>query len=256
MIVLTNTSPIVKGGMSESLTVWTVVPFSRPAMRNRVLRNFHRQTYANKRLVIVENGDGVGSFVDEPYLYDHVILSQNHQSHAKNTAIDFLKKNHPDDYWCAMDDDDFYGPQYITEHSERAKHGRINGKRNAWVKFDSGLVYFGHHWKRYSAAKSFIGGTMGSYISDAQEFPVVVAGEEAGFCESARSKGMDTLTTSSSNFCYNRLGDPSSHTFQADEEKVWRQSGGTGIRVKGPWSTWVSGTPPVGNPVQFSSEVS
>lgn len=238
--------------MARKPIVWVVVPFSRPEMKHRVLRNFHRQTYKDKRLVIVENGEGVGTFTDDEHLYDHILLSPAHQSHAKNTAIDFLKGKYPDDYWCCMDDDDFYGSEYVTEHATRAKRGRINGKRNAWIQFDSGLVYFGHHWEPYTEAKSLVGGTMGSYLADAQDFPVVVAGEEAGFCRAARAAGCEVLTTSPKNFCYNRLGDTKSHTFQAREEKMWRFSGGTGIKVLGSWLHWVIGSPPVGNPSQYT----
>ena len=228
--------------------IWVVVPFSRPDMADNVMENYHRQEYTDKRLLIVENGDGIGAWKDE---YDSIHLSPKHQSHAKNRAIEWLKKHHPNDYWCCMDDDDYYGKGYVAEHAARAKRGRINGKRNAWIEFDRGIVYFGNHWSPYTETESMVGGTMGSYVADAQQFPIIPAAEEFGFCDAARTAGLEVLTTSSQHFCYNRLGNPRDHTFQAREEKLWRYSGSTGIRYEGTKEDAVNGHAPEGNPVRY-----
>lgn len=229
--------------------IWVVVPFSRPENKTNVLDNFARQSYGDKKLVIAENGGGISTFTDDSE-YDHILLSPAHQSHAKNRAIEFLQKEYPDDYWACMDDDDYYGPEYLQEHADKAERGVILGKRNAWVQFDSGLVYFGGSWKEGDPSDSFVGGTMGSYLSDAQEFPIRCA-EEHGFCEAARNKELTTRLLSPLHFCYNRLGSPSDHAYQASEEKLWRHSGGKGVRVLGSKEDWASGPPPSDEPKEY-----
>lgn len=229
--------------------IWVVVPFSRPENKTNVLDNFARQSYENKKLVIVENGAGISTFSDDNE-YDHILLSPAHQSHAKNRAIEFLQEEHPDDYWACMDDDDYYGREYLEEHAREAEHGVILGKKNAWIQFDSGLVYFGNSWNEGEASTSFVGGTMGSYLADAQEFPIRCA-EEHGFCEAARNKGLTTRLLSPFHFCYNRTGSPSNHAYQAREEKVWRHSGGKGIRVLGSKKVWAPGPPPSNEPREY-----
>lgn len=228
--------------------IWVVVPFSRTENKTNVLDNFARQSYKNKRLVIVENGDGIGAFSEGEM--DHVILSPEHQSHAKNRAIEFLRKTYPRDYWACMDDDDYYGREYLQEHADNAERGVILGKKTAWVQFDSGLVYFGHAWNEGDDTQSFVGGTMGSYLADAQGFPIKCA-EEHGFCEAARNKGLTTRLLSPFHFCYNRTGNPSDHAYQAREEKVWRHSGGKGVRVLGSKEEWASGPPPSDEPREY-----
>lgn len=230
--------------------IWVVVPFSRPENKTNVLDNFVRQRYAKKGLVIVENGDGIGTFAHGGDV-THLMISPTHQSHAKNRAIEFLQEKYPDDYWVCMDDDDYYGREYLQEHADFAERGVIRGKRNAWMEFDSTLVYFGHHWEPDTDAQSFVGGTMGSYLTDAQEFPLVTVGEEAGFCQAARDAGLKVKTTTQSNFCYNRRGNPLSHTYQAPEERMWRSSGGTGIRVLGSKRVWVMKPPPSVEPREY-----
>lgn len=231
--------------MGRSPEIWVVVPFSRPEMRRQVLDNFYRQTYDNKRLCIIENGNGISTFTDDRD-YDQILLSPRHQSHARNTAIKWLKKNHPLAYWVSMDDDDYYGPGYLTEHAEKAEYGRVSGKKASWVKFDSGLVYFGHHWSEDTEAPSLMGGTIGCYVSESPLFPIKVAGEEFEFCEDARRSGMSILTTSQNHYCYDREGDPHGHAYKADENKMWRVSGWTGVRVNGSCEQWISGPPPNG----------
>lgn len=229
--------------------IWVVVPFSRPENKTNVLDNFARQSYKNANLVIVENGDGIGTFEHGGKVV-HLMLSPTHQSHAKNRAIEFLKKTYPDDYWVCMDDDDYYGREYLQEHADNAEHGVILGKKTAWVQFDSGLVYFGDTWQEGDATESFIGGSMGSYLADAQEFPIKCA-EEHGFLEVARNKGLTARLLSQFHFCYNRTGNPNDHAYKAREEKVWRHMGGKGIRVLGSKRVWVMKPPPSVEPREY-----
>jgi len=210
-------------------------------MKDNVLRNFQSQSYENKRLVIVENGDGLGTFFYDEIV--HKLNSEAHQSSAKNTAIKYLKEKYPDDYWVCMDDDDYYGTEYLQEHADNAERGVIRGKRTAWVEFDSGLVWFGDSWKTGDDTESFVGGTMGSYLTDAQEFPLV-CGEEHGFCKAALNKGLACRLLSPLHFCYSRRGEPNEHAYKAREEKFWRHQGGKGIRVLGSKRAWVKKYPP------------
>lgn len=228
----------------SSPEVWVIVPASRPEMVERVKRNFSCQLYGKKRLCVVENGRAIGAYSASGA--DKILQSEPHQSAAKNTGIASLRKSHPGAYYVAMDDDDYYGPEYILEHVERAQRGRINGKLSAWVKFNDGLVYFGNNWNPGSPVKSLLGATIGCYLADAQEFPVIRAAEENAFCAKAIESGCEVVTVGPRHFCASREGDVSSHTWQGSPEKVWRVSGWAGVRVVGDVRKAIVGEPPLG----------
>ena len=209
-------------------------------MRARVLSNFSRQAYPNKRLLIVENGDACHAYSGDDA--DCVLVSEAHQSSARNAGIAWLKRNRPDAYWVSMDDDDYYGEGYLSEHVLFAKPGRATGKWFGWYQFDSGLVYFGHGVPQYEPVPCLLGATIGSYVADAALFPEVQTGEEGGYC----SKMDEVFALSTQHFCASREGDPNEHTHKASEKKLWRRAGWTGVRVSGTWDQWVGGEPPAG----------
>lgn len=217
-------------------------------MVERVKRNFDCQLYGNKRLCIVENGRAIGAYAASGA--DKILQSDPHQSAAKNTGIASLRKSHPDAYYVAMDDDDYYGPEYLLEHVEHAQRGRVNGKLSAWVKFDDGLVYFGNNWIPGTEVETLIGATIGCYLSDAQEFPDVPAAEENAFCKRAREAGCEVVTLGPRNFCSSREGGAPSHTWRAEPRNVWRHSGWSGVRVDGDVRKAIAGEPPSG-PAEF-----
>lgn len=108
--------------MEDQLNV--IVPFSRPRFFNNVIQNFKSQNYKNKKLIVVENGEGINCFKD----IDCIRLSSEcHHAHAKNEAISWLKK-HNGGWWVTMDDDDYYGPEYLTEISLNLNKANVIGK--------------------------------------------------------------------------------------------------------------------------------
>jgi hypothetical protein len=219
--------------------IWVVVPTARPENVEHVLANFWRQSYPLKRLMVVENGSGAWDDV----AIATVLRNVQHHSTAKNYALDWLDMNADQgDFVAIMDDDDFYGEEFLTEHAELAEPGVIQGKVHGWVQFNSGLEFFGHTWKAGDRiAGSFLGGTMGFFLKDAARFPVQV-GEELGFCIDARSAGCKTLLTSPLHYCYSRLGDRTTHTDKALDKGI-RRLAGSGIKVEGEPLDWLHRIP-------------
>jgi GT2 family glycosyltransferase len=63
-------------------TLNVIVPFSRPQNIVNVLNNFHRQTYYNKKLIIVENGEATGrSYGADKTLTEEIIIKHDLITH-------------------------------------------------------------------------------------------------------------------------------------------------------------------------------
>jgi hypothetical protein len=156
---------------------------------------------------------------------------------TKNVGVEEVKRRHPGAYYVGMDDDDFYGENYLREHVMLAEHGQVAGKWNGFVQFDDYVAFFPVR----KEPERFIGGTIGCYVSEAPEFPDVVA-EEGDFCRAFEKK----QRLSHLHFVYNRSGDPKSHVWKAREEKLWRRLGGEAIKLPGAWQDWIECDEPEG----------
>lgn len=102
--------------------IGVVVPFSRPKFRDNVLKNFGRQIHQEKILIVVENGRGMGVFNS-----GIVVRSDPDRSSARNVGIQTCR-DMGISYWAIMEDDDWYGSEYLSEVWEARNAATITGK--------------------------------------------------------------------------------------------------------------------------------
>ena len=113
--------------------IYVIVPFSKPEFLENVKRNFVQQKHYNKKLIVVENGKGIGTCKKHGFEPDVLLTSDAHQSWARNEAINWVKA-HGGGLCANFDDDDYYGPEYLSElHQNRGK-ANIIGKYDFYIK--------------------------------------------------------------------------------------------------------------------------
>ncbi len=194
---------------AETDYVWVIVPFSRPENFEHVLANFRRQKFPFKKLVIVFNGRALGTELAQQQMmsaahhYSAMVLtSGTHQSVAKNIALSEIRKQ-GGGFTVVMDDDDWYGPQYLTEACGYAKTYDIIGKGRHFMSVDGNL------WLCAREARAFevtwlTGGTIACWAESAPEYPLLSSGEDVAFCALGRQRGMRTFGTDLYHYLYRR----------------------------------------------------
>lgn len=181
--------------MQEKLNV--IVPFSRPIFFNNVIQNFKSQNYQNKRLIVVENGDGIGFFKDTGCI---VLSSDCHHAHAKNEAISWLKKD-GGGWWVTMDDDDYYGPEYLTEISNNLKNGNVLGKFGRFFgNEENTFLILGHENQIESMV---LGATLTARAEESCEL-IPVTHDDLLFTNKMIELGGTVYATSKNNFIHKR----------------------------------------------------
>ena len=118
--------------MGQRRLIYAICPFSRPSFLKNVIRNFRRQTYQEKKLIVVENGDAVGACTAVGFEPDVLLRSEPHQSHAKNAALRWIRQN-GGGWFSTFDDDDYYGPNYLQEVEDSRVFGDIVVKHDHFV---------------------------------------------------------------------------------------------------------------------------
>ncbi len=200
---------------AEANLVWVIVPFSRPANAWRVLANFSRQQVQSKKLVLVANG----AARDMPLLggVSLSLTSDAHQSDAKNTALAEIRKR-GGGFTVVMDDDDYYGPQFLTEAVGYAKTHDVVGKARHFVSADRNLWLCSRE-QRNRKQSWLTGGTIGCWAETAPEYPRVGYGEDAEFCAQAERQGMSVFGTDIYHYLYRR-NSASDHAWRVSTEEL------------------------------------
>jgi len=203
-------------------TIWCVVPFSRPKYAKAIFERFAKQTYADKRLVIVENGAGVGACKKLGLSPDLLLTSGKHQSWAKNEAILKLRAlGHSGDYWSTWDDDDYYGPRYLEELAANLHKGDVIGKSRSYIKLsDDHLYLMTSPPQNDVVTQSWVihGPTITARIGDSLLFEHLPFAEDLKFVHQMKEQGGIAYATSQYNWCYMR-GPIRDHTWMISDEE-------------------------------------
>lgn len=204
---------------AETDYVWVIVPFSRPDRLNHVLANFNRQKFPLKKLVLVRNGKAIDTGSTFYALTQSAVLLQSaaHQSAAKNTGLAEVRKR-GGGFCVTMDDDDWYGPNYLTEACGYAETYDIIGKSRHFMSVDGNL------WlcRREQANRKtgwLTGGTIACWAERCPEYRELPWGEDATFCMDAARRGMSIFGTDLYHYRYTR-DSKQNHTWSTSAEDL------------------------------------
>jgi len=202
---------------AETDHVWVIVPFSRPENLHHVLANFRRQKFPFKKLCLVENGRALAAAAEprQKERFDaHLLLTSDpHQSSAKNTALHEIRQR-GGGFTVVMDDDDWYGPQFLTEAAGYARTYDVVGKSRHFVSMD-GQLWLCSRERAHRPIASLNGGTIGCWAETAPEYQVTAHGEDIMFCREAERRGMKCFGTDIYHYLYRR---------ESNRDHAWRIS--------------------------------
>lgn len=180
--------------------IYIVAPHCRPMHAARLLASVERQT-VNARLVVIENGDAVGTF---PRARAHAVLNcrDRHHASAKNVGLAWILAQ-GDGPWVTMDDDDYYGPNYVSDTITSLALADVTGKVRGFIAFDDGLWQFDADFAGGDCTGRILtGGTIGARSAQLT-FPVKIDDDKA-FCNRARDRGLSILASHPRGYCYDR----------------------------------------------------
>lgn len=196
------------------MLITVLVPSHRgPTQLKKIERMFAQQQHAEKRLVVIENGPAIGECVSCGIKTTAALSSDQSKSDALNTGLDWLRKN-DGGAWCCWDDDDYYGPGYLTEIADALPSCDVLGKVNIHVRRSDGSLWLINR----------IGFPLGHSISswsDCKNFQAVQQwGEDERFLQDMLSSGAKLGNTSSYHFVWQRLNDGHDHAWPATDNQL------------------------------------
>ncbi len=191
--------------------IGVIVPFTRPKFAENVLANFGRQTFQDKVLVIVENGRGLGTFNAGT-----IVRSDPDRSSARNAGIQKVREMGIG-YWAIMEDDDWYGPDYLQEVWDARDKADVTGKWCYQIQRPDGELYWrgvGHtnsypdFIKRPVETELLAATIAGRTDIDIPFRPEISYGEEVMWYMELQMVGHTLYSRGSENFRLIRYSDP------------------------------------------------
>ncbi len=213
------------GPRSPQVTcLWVIVPFRRRAHLPRVLENFSRQRFSEKRLLLIENGAAIGAAKALGTCVPTMVLeSREHQSIAKNEALAYIRKQ-GGGFFTTMDDDDWYGPGYLDELAGYARSYEAIGKLWHFVSLGEGigdpLPQLLLCNRRYADQETqwLTGGTISAWAEDAVDFPIVSDAEDIAWSAAMVRRGARIRALSIYHYLYRRSYAGATHTWKGSRE--------------------------------------
>lgn len=199
-----------------------------------IANNFKRQIYPRKKLCIIINSEtekkDVIDFLEKQDVTENlVVVSMPNSTLGKclNRSIELMFEEKTYWIWAKMDDDDFYGPNYLASNilDMMNKQADIVGRRDMYIYIPemSSLMFLkngGHNdWTNWVQGASL---TVKKYVLAKVRFPERNKGEDTGFLNNAAKKGFRIYASNTSDYVVIRHIDNKHHTWKMNIKKWLR----------------------------------
>jgi hypothetical protein len=219
-------------GWEEYPLVSVVMPTKRPGLIQACLDKFISQRYPRKELIIVVNTDDV-NMTDIRHMASEltkVHIFQMHQEKNIGACLNFGIAQAQGKYWFKMDDDDYYGPNYLLDmvHLTRCADFNVIGKPPGFIYLEEqGDIYLRNNALRSQhiidvvemphLCGATLGGPLDSFTGFSESHRACV---DTNFALSARDCGKTLITGDIWNYVAFRAEDKTRHTWRHDDQGI------------------------------------
>jgi glycosyltransferase involved in cell wall biosynthesis len=204
-----------------------VLVSKRPHLIQNILNNYNQQTYKNKELIIIFNCDSIPTFDSKIHFIQ--IDSTKSLGFCFNYGIE--KAN--GDYIAKMDDDDYYGPEYLkdTYNITKLTNATVTGKKTYFIHYENNL-----YLRRFSYFKNnkldqftdFVcGATFFINKNDIMKhnikFQDLDRGEDTQFLKDIKKANLKIYCDTIFNYCYIRYTSHN-HTWNVSKSELLKDT--------------------------------
>ena len=215
-----------------------ITPTKRPDMIPDALANYQSQKYPNKEWVIVLNSseDNILEIKDLCQKYPDISYIQIHEERNIGTCLNLGIQKSLGEFWFKMDDDDFYGPNYVLDMMLEicAVDADIFGKPTGFIyleemnellmrhrALESQYVFGGENVPHMCGANIAGKRAVISTIQFAEDMRACV---DTDFLRSCKAAELKIYLSNIHGFAAMRSKDKTKHTWRADDDFLIKKS--------------------------------
>lgn len=221
---------IDEGDFYSKPEISIVVSTNRPGSLPFMVENIRRQSGVTFELAVLAHGFELDeSVINELHSIDHIsnlIVLTAPLENKLGTNLNTLVSHTNHGFIVRMDDDDWYGPNYVRDmyHAYEYSGADLIGKAATYIYFeerDATVLTFENHDHRYT---NFVrGATFAGPRKTFEKFPFPELGisEDSTVLKSIVSAGGSIYSADEFNFVVNRYADKDRHTWKADDAALF-----------------------------------
>lgn len=200
---------------------------NHPDFLMNILRNYERQLYKRKELIIIINKDSISlkEWRQKAAAFPNVTVYKISEKVSLGQCLNcgILKAKYP--IIAKFDNDDYYSPYYLREQVKALLRSgsEVVGKHACFVYLAASKRVLLRSPLEMNKQVAFVqGGTIlfRKRIVKRVRFSDISLGEDVQFLRDCAAKGYTILATSPYNYVYIRRKDKSSHTWQVNDQRM------------------------------------
>ncbi len=211
----------------------------RPQFIDEVFKNYARQKWGRKELIIVlSKGDmNMAEYEERAKAYPNVKVFQLAERNSLGECLNYGVSQAKYHYIAKFDDDDYYGPHYIAEamYMFRRSKADLVGKQSYFFFFPHRklLLLRRTNNRPFRRCRRIAGATImfRKRVSKRVKFVKVPRGTDVRFVGACLRKGYKMYSTSKYNFAAFRRADRQSHTWKVSEKRLMRERNNRRIKT-------------------------
>ncbi|MBS4194938.1 glycosyltransferase [Lederbergia citri] len=196
---------------------------NKPLLMDNIFKNYSRQDWDNKELIIILNRDDleIKEWEQKANEYSDVSVFQLPEKVTLGQCLNFAVNQAKYDIIAKFDDDDYYSPYYLAQAMQvfQDKQADIVGKSKIFTYFPMNKTLC------IRKAGMLIGGgtiIFKKRVFETVQFPAKNTGEDSNFLRNAKKNGFIIHSTNPYNYTYLRK-DVNDHTWKVTEKKLLKK---------------------------------
>lgn len=191
---------------------------------DNIFKNFNRQIYKNKELIIVlnKNSLNIEEYKAKAKKYKNIKVYKKDENYSLGHCLNFAVGVSKYEIVAKFDNDDYYGPQYLSSSMEVFKKtgADIVGKSSHLVYFQQSKILAIRDPNRENKYVGFVNGSTLMFKKNVIKrvpFANISIGEDTQFCRNCVKKGIRIYSSDMYHHVYIRRKSRSSHTWKVSD---------------------------------------
>lgn len=200
-----------------------IVCTNRPKYFENIFENYHRQLHNDKELIIILNSNKMNlrKCISKSKDFSDVSVFQVDEKKSLGYCLNYGIEKAKYSIIAKLDDDDYYGPKYLSQAVKALKYADVVGKYCTYVYFEDSKTLAIRNLKRENRYVYRIEGptlVFRKEVFNKVKFQDKSLGEDIQFCKDCLKKGINLYATDKYNYVYIRHGSSEKHAWNIRDE--------------------------------------
>lgn len=222
---MNNVNINVKNADSEYISVITCT--KRLNYMDNVFNNFNRQIYKKKQLIIILNNNqmDINEWQNAAKPFDNIKIYQLDESISLGNCLNFGVLQTDYAFISKFDDDDFYGPKYLSDSIKVFKYAKagVIGKAASYVYFEENSILALRNSEKENCYVTHLDGPtliIKRDVFNHLKFRDITRGEDKNFCRDCIDLGINLYSTNRFHHVYIRHASVQEHTWTIGNKEL------------------------------------